>query len=126
MSRWTKGDEDIINQMRSRLQDELASVMQFPEVVGDRRLLRFYRGNERNVTKACADYTRFLNWRKDKRVDSIRQDIVHGGKNTPFKFPYGEKILKVYRASIPEYLFRLTSSSIYFVVFSIGIKPLLK
>lgn len=37
----------------------------------------------------------FLLWRKENNVDEIRQEIVYGGKNTPFKFPKGKLILKL-------------------------------
>ena len=37
----------------------------------------------------------FLQWRKENHVDEIRQDIVYGGKNTPFKFPKGKQILQL-------------------------------
>lgn len=96
MSRWTKNEGAGIAEMRTRLKDELLAVPQYPEVVGDRRLLRFFRGNDRNVNKACKEYVRFLKWRKLSDVDSIRQEIVYGGRNSPFKFPHGEKVLKVF------------------------------
>lgn len=35
----------------------------------------------------------FLNWRDAYKVDDIRQDIVYGGKDTPYKFPFGKIII---------------------------------
>lgn len=64
-------------------------------MVGDRRLLRFYRGKQKNLKAAIEMYSNFLKFRVLNDVDEIRQDIVYGGKDTPLKFPHGEKILKI-------------------------------
>jgi hypothetical protein len=82
--------------MRRKLRNEINSSPPFPEVVGDRRLLRFYSGNERNINKACRKYAEFLKWREIQNVDRIRQEIVYGGKNCALKFPSGEKILRLF------------------------------
>lgn len=64
-------------------------------VVGDRRLLRFLRGQQHKIDEACKMYGNFLKWRKANNVDAIRQDIIYGGKDTPFKFPCGQKIISI-------------------------------
>jgi hypothetical protein len=64
-------------------------------VVGDRRILRFLKGKQMNVDEATHLIKDFLHWRKENKVDDIRQDIVYGGRNTPFKFPRGKQILKL-------------------------------
>ena len=62
-------------------------------VVGDRRLLRFLRGNHYDI-ELCAKMVRnFLQWRLDNKVDAVRQDIVYGGKDSPYKFPNGKLII---------------------------------
>jgi hypothetical protein len=55
--------------------------------------LRFYRGKQQNLEEALEQYEEFLNWRKENNVDKIRQEIIYGGKNTPFLFPNGKKII---------------------------------
>lgn len=40
-------------------------------------------------------YKDFLKWRDDNNIDKIRQDIVYGGKDSAFKFPFGELALAV-------------------------------
>lgn len=62
-------------------------------MIGDRRILRFLRGKQLNVDEASAMFGDFLQWRRDNNVDFIRQDILFGGKTSPFKFPFGKKII---------------------------------
>lgn len=62
-------------------------------MVGDRRLLRFLRGKQMNVDEATDLYRDFLLWRKKNDVDQIRQEILYGGRNSPFFFPKGKMIL---------------------------------
>jgi hypothetical protein len=64
-------------------------------VVGDRRLLRFLRGKQMNVDEAIKMIEAFLKWRDDNRVDDVRQDIVYGGKDSPYKFPFGKIIIDI-------------------------------
>jgi len=95
MSRWTKEEEDALVEMRKVCAREIAQVLPFPEVVGDRRLLRFYRGKDKNMKEACTLYANFLKWRVEGNVDAIRQEIVYGGRNEPRLFPHGEKLLRL-------------------------------
>jgi hypothetical protein len=62
-------------------------------VVGDRRLLRFLRGKAMNVEEAIKNIRAFFKWRDDNKIDEIRQDIVYGGKDSPFKFPHGKTLI---------------------------------
>ena len=64
-------------------------------VVGDRRLLRFLRGKSYRMDDSVKAYKDFLKWRDDNDIDTIRQDIVYGGKDSAFKFPFGELALAV-------------------------------
>jgi hypothetical protein len=64
-------------------------------VVGERRIIRFLRGKQLNVEQASNMMKDFLDWRKKNNVDAVRQDIVYGGKDTPFKFPRGQLILEL-------------------------------
>lgn len=58
-------------------------------------MLRFLRGKQNDVDEACRCMTKMLHWRKDNKIDEIRQDIVYGGKNSPYLFPKGKEILRL-------------------------------
>lgn len=74
----------------------LSSLIHFiVTVVGDRRLLRFLRGKQLKLEDAVKQYSDFLKWRIENKVDEIRKEILYGGKNSPFQFPNGEKILNL-------------------------------
>jgi hypothetical protein len=62
-------------------------------VVGDRRILRFLRGKQHNVEEATRMIKDMLQWRLDNNVDAVRQDILYGGKDSPFNFPKGKLII---------------------------------
>lgn len=92
-------------------------------VVGDRRILRFLRGKQNNVDDAVKLYSDFLRWRDQRNVDDIRNQIIYGGKNTPFKFPKGKEILEkskqiVISAKAVDYKGQPLGNS-FFVVFKI-------
>lgn len=61
---WSEVEEDLLRQVRERLKAKLADRPQYPEVVGDRKLLRFLRGHDYDVSKACEMIEGFLDWRK--------------------------------------------------------------
>jgi len=92
MSRWTPREIEAIKEVRNRLHDELTNRPQFPEVVGDRRILRYLRGNGLNVETSCKKIASMLRWRVENGIDEIRNDIVHG-KNSPQLFPKADFIL---------------------------------
>jgi hypothetical protein len=95
MIRWSQEETSKLTQMRKVLHKELRRRSQLPDVVGDRRLLRFLRGHGQNVEKACKMYSKFLLWRDENDVDGIRDDILYGKIRSPREFPCGEKILKL-------------------------------
>ena len=92
-NRWPLEEVKQLSSMREALKEELLSRRQLPDVVGDRRLLRFLRGHNHNVDKAVMMFKKFLNWRDANNVDSIRDDILYGGIKSPFDFPSGQKIV---------------------------------
>ena len=94
MMKWSQDETEKLLQMRKLLQTEIMSRRQLPDVVGDRRLLRFLRGHGHNVEKACKMYAKFLLWRDEFNVDTIRDHIVYGGMRSPFEFPCGRKIFR--------------------------------
>ena len=87
MSRWSEDETRALVTMRGMCADALASVEQNIEVVGDRCLLRFYRGHLGNIDNACRYLTNYLNWRKENNIDEIRREIMYGGIDSPKKFP---------------------------------------
>lgn len=95
--RWSEVEENALRVVRERLADQIREAPQFPEVVGDRRIIRFYCGTpKRHDLEECVSmYSKFLKWRKERGVDRIREDIVYGGKNSPLLFPHGEKIIRM-------------------------------
>jgi hypothetical protein len=95
MPRWSVAETKEIQQVRKLLADELAASPPFPEVVGDRKIVRFLRGHDHNVEKAAEMMSKFLIWRKQRKVDEIRTNIVEFGLNHPIKFPNGELIMSL-------------------------------
>mmetsp|Transcript_23884 Transcript_23884/g.35042 ORF Transcript_23884/g.35042 Transcript_23884/m.35042 type:complete len:321 (+) Transcript_23884:108-1070(+) len=95
MKRWSDEESRGLEEIRGRLHDQLLSIAQNPEVVGDRKLLRFFRGHNYDIDKTIEMIAKYIEWRKQSNVDEIRHDIVYGGKNHPSKFPNGEKILRM-------------------------------
>jgi hypothetical protein len=94
--RWSDEETRALTELREKIGQECwNSVPQFQEVVGDRKLIRFLRGHDHNVDKVRDLYIKMLAWRKENKVDDIRQKIVHGGINHPRLFPNGEKILNL-------------------------------
>lgn len=56
-------------------------------------MLRFLRGKQYNVPEAAKMFSAFLKWRDENNVDDIRNQILFGGLDTPYKFPSGKKII---------------------------------
>lgn len=95
MSRWSDLDQESIALMREALREELSSCPPFPEVVGDRRIIRFLKARGYVIEESAKMMRNFLKWRKDNNVDQIRQNIVYGGMNNPLRFPKGEAIIRL-------------------------------
>jgi hypothetical protein len=95
MSRWIEKEHVALQKMKEMIKSDLESYPKYPEVVGDRRLIRFLRGNGDDAIKAAKSYQNFLKWRKKYDVNNIRNDILYNGKNNPTKFPFANKVLDV-------------------------------
>ena len=91
---WSSDETRKLAEMRQRLQPLLSRRRQLPDVVGDRRLLRFLRGHK-TVDKACEMYTKFLKWRDENDVDSIRDDVLYGGMMSQYDLPAARKIFSL-------------------------------
>ena len=93
--KWLYKEYKLLHDMKQRLADDMKTVAPYPEVVGDRRLVRFLRGHNHNVEKATKMYRDFLSWRRENAIDEVRNDIVYGRKNDPTLFPKGELIMRL-------------------------------
>jgi hypothetical protein len=95
MTRWTAQEHEALDILKGRLKEQLAASPQYPEVVGERKMIRYLRGHNHDVEKVCGMMANFLQWRIDKNVNEIRKDIVERGCDHPLRFPKGEIILKL-------------------------------
>lgn len=88
-------DRDIalVKEMRQRLAERIAAVPQYPEVVGDVKLLRTLRATDNNVDVACKKYLEMLDWRAANDIDRIRDDIVENNLTT-VSLPNYEKLVQ--------------------------------
>lgn len=108
--RWSEEETRLLVELREMIgQERLQSVPQFQEVVGDRKLLRFLRGHDYNVSKVADLYRKFLDWRRDNGIDNMRQEIVHKGLCHPRLFPGGAKILKL----VPQIVIASDARDVY-------------
>lgn len=82
-NRWSPEESALLDEMKSQLHDDLQAVPQFPEVIGDRRLIRFIRGHKHDLSRAIKKMRSMLKWRKDNDVDAVRLDIVRNKKFHP-------------------------------------------
>lgn len=95
MPRWPASEREQLAEVRERLKGPFSESPPYPEVVGDRKILRFLRGHGHNVDKVVELMGKFLRWRKEFKVDEMRRNIVEGGLDHPSKFPHGEVILRL-------------------------------
>ena len=108
MQRWSKNDTESLIKLRELLSNDdnidnitlLKNQQQFPELVGDRRLLRFIRAAKYDINEAKKNYLETLRFRVQNNVNTIRNDIVFNGKDCPNKFPNGIKILSYFKTII--------------------------
>lgn len=95
MPRWSNKEAECIATVRSLCAAKLSSSAPFPEVVGDRKIVRFLRGHDYNIDKVVEMMNKFLDWRRDNSVDDIRRNIVEHGMDHPLRFPKGELIMQL-------------------------------
>ena len=91
--RWTAEEMDLLDQVRERLREKFLRSAPYPEVIGDRKLIRFIRGHGHVLDTACEMIEKFLDWRFENNVDEIRKDIFEN-KLTPEKFPGAEIVFR--------------------------------
>uniref|UniRef100_A0A7S3M0V6 CRAL-TRIO domain-containing protein n=1 Tax=Spumella elongata TaxID=89044 RepID=A0A7S3M0V6_9STRA len=95
MPRWTPQEQECIATLKNRLKEQLEASPQFPEIVGERKMIRFLRGHNFDIDKVSNLMANFFKWRMDNKVDEIRTNIVERGMDHPLKFPKGELILSL-------------------------------
>ena len=93
--KWTEVETNLWKVVRGKLKAKLADRPQYPEAIGDRKLIRFIRGHEDDIERVCRKVENYLDWRTENKVDEIRRNIVEGGINSVAKFPHAMKILKL-------------------------------
>jgi hypothetical protein len=70
---------DALKELKQVLKHELETTpSQYPEVIGDVRLLRFLKGFQYNVQEVAEVIRTSLQWRVENKVDEIRNHIVDG------------------------------------------------
>jgi hypothetical protein len=92
---WAPDEEQALLEIRSRLHSEISAAPRYKEVIGDRKLIRFFRGHNKDINKTCEMVAKFLRWRREAGVDEIRKNIVEHGLNHPRLFPKADIILKL-------------------------------
>lgn len=95
MPRWSTQEQECIDILKSRLSNELAASPQYPEIVGERKMVRFLRGHNFDIEKVYNMMVNFFKWRIDNNVNDIRTNIVERGFDHPSKFPKGDVILSL-------------------------------
>lgn len=95
MSRWEPEEVEALKEIRKRCQADISSVPPYPDLIGDRKLIRFLRGSNGKIELAAEMYSKFLEWYKTNNVAAIRHKILYEGCNHPFQFPLGELIIKL-------------------------------
>ena len=93
--RWSEDEHAKLEQVKDELRDELAAQAPFPEVVGDRKLIRMIRAYPGELDKTIAGMRKFLAWRKKYNVDRIRNHIAFGDACQPSNFPHAEVVDKL-------------------------------
>lgn len=95
MPRWCKKERNGIREIRERLSNELGSIPAYPEVTGDRKLVRFLRGHNHDIAKVTEMVRNYLRWWVENNVGEIRNNIIAKGMDHPLKFPNGEFIMSL-------------------------------
>lgn len=93
-NRWSEKETELLRQVREVLAEDIAQAGQFPEVIGDRGIMRFIRGHQ-HLDKIIEMYGKYLKWRKDTNADAIRERIRKEKLHKPSMFPNGEEFLSM-------------------------------
>jgi len=93
--RWSDEETQLLARMRAQVEKGEAYSLyepKTPDLVGDRRLLRFLRSCSGDADAASIKYLKSLEWRRANEVDKIRENILYTGL-FPRQFPHGAKII---------------------------------
>ena len=66
--RWSKQEENEIQQIRNNLKELISTRKQNIDVIGDHKILRFIRGHNHDIEKATEMYSKFLIWRDTNKL----------------------------------------------------------
>lgn len=91
--RWTADELDLLESVREQLKEKFLRSAPYPEVVGDRKLIRFIRGHNHKLPKIVEMVEKFLDWRFENGVDDIRRDIAEN-RLVPTAFPGADVVFK--------------------------------
>ncbi len=95
-NRWSLAETTEIEIIRKRLGSLLTDRPQYPDVVGDRKIVRYLRGHEHDLDKVEAMMRKTLQWRDENQIDTVvRHNILHNGYDHPSKFPKGDVLTKL-------------------------------
>ena len=92
--RWSDKEQNFLNELRLNLELELKDANQVPDVIGDRRLLRFSKGHNFDLPIVTKMLREHFKWRKEAKADEARYRILYEDINEPSKFPNADKILR--------------------------------
>lgn len=93
------GELEALRGMRELLREDLAAAPHFAELVGDDRLLRFYRKTGTRDA-AVERYREMLQWRRAMKADEVRRDIV-ANDLTLTDFPHAGVVMRYMPTVIP-------------------------
>lgn len=88
-----ENEDELIAEMREILEREMKGAAQYPDVIGDLRILRTLRKHNGDFEVATEDYRSFLSLRYKHSMDDIRQQI-EGKPYHMLSLPHGEDVAK--------------------------------
>ncbi len=127
MPRWPDREQTFLDELKQRLEAttqtsptslskaRLSYAFSCPDILGDRKLVRFLRGHEYNLEKLVPMIIRYLTWREHDGINEIRKHILQAPPSSsssqintnnsnnpsnlpadhPRRFPKGELIISL-------------------------------
>jgi hypothetical protein len=86
MPRWNEAEQQYIAIIREKLAAKISESPQYPDLIGDRKIVRFLRGHNYDLEKILQLYRNFFIWRNANDVNEIRNAIIFGGMSFCFWF----------------------------------------
>jgi hypothetical protein len=79
MPRWNEKEQQYVHIIREKLSTKISESPQYPDLIGDRKIVRFLRGHNYDIDKILQLYRNFFIWRNANDVNEIRNSIIFGG-----------------------------------------------